>query len=85
MLRHVYIKAVDPRDQTWEISQPTFRVHFHAPTGASDEYQVEGAGVAEVMAWADAQRGGRTFVLYVCVPRDGLGLVRLAGSDPNER
>jgi hypothetical protein len=37
------------------------------------------------MARAEAQRNGRTFVLYVCVPYDGLGLLRLAGSDPNAR
>ena len=79
------IRAVDPRDQTWEISQPTYRVYFDDETGAADEYEVEGADVAEVMAWAEAQRNGRTFVLYVCVPRDELGLLRLAGSDPNTR
>ncbi|MEU8284263.1 hypothetical protein AB0C01_07980 [Micromonospora sp. NPDC048905] len=79
------IKAVDPRDQTWGISQPKYQVYFHDETGAADEYEVEGADVAEVMAWAEAQRVGRTFVLYACVPRDGLGLLRLAGCDPNAR
>ncbi len=38
--------------------------------------------VAEVMAWADAERGTRTFTPYACVQHDGLGLVRLAGTDP---
>jgi hypothetical protein len=79
------VRAVDPRDQTWEISQPKYRVYFHDENGAADEYQVERADVAGVMAWAEAQRNGRTFVLYVCVPYDGLGLLRLAGSDPNAR
>lgn len=41
--------------------------------------------MSEVMAWAEAQRSGRTFILYACVPYDGLGLLRLAGSDPNAR
>lgn len=79
------IRTVDQRDQTWEISRPKYRVYFHDDTGAADEHEVEGADVAEVMAWAEAQRNGRTFVLYACVPRDGLGLLRLIGSDPNAR
>jgi hypothetical protein len=79
------IRAVDQRDQTWEILQPRYRVYFHDETGAADEYEVEWADVAEVMAWAEAQREGQTFVLYACAPRDGLGLLRLAGSDPNAR
>lgn len=78
-------RGIDPRDQTWEIKSPKYRVYFHDANGASDEYEVEGADVPEVLAWAESRRGERTFVLYVCVPHDGLGLVRLHGSDPNER
>jgi hypothetical protein len=78
-------RGVDPRDQTWEIKHPKYRVYFHDSKGASDEYEVEGADVAEVLAWVDTRRGNRTFVLYACVPRDGLGLLRLHGSDPNDR
>lgn len=44
------IRTVDQRDQTWEISQPKYRVYFHDDTGAADEHEVEGADVAEVMA-----------------------------------
>ncbi|MFD0746037.1 hypothetical protein ACFQ1L_32480 [Phytohabitans flavus] len=77
------IRAVDQRDQTWEISQPKYRVYFHDKTGAANEHEIERADVAEVIAWAEAQRNGRTFILYACVPRDGLGLLRLAGSDSN--
>lgn len=77
-------RAVDPRDETWEISQPRYRVYFHDDNGASDEYEVEGADATEVLAWAETTRGHRTFVLYACVPREGLGLLRLHGSDPNE-
>jgi len=79
------IKGVDPRDQTWEISQPRYRVYFHDSDGASDEYEVDGADVSEVMRWAENTRGKRSFVMYACVPNDGLGLLRLHGSDPNER
>jgi hypothetical protein len=77
------INLVDPRDQTWEIDQPRYRVYFHGPAGASDEREITGADVAEVIAWADSHRDARTYVLYVCVPGADLGLVRLAGIDPN--
>ena len=40
----------DPRDETWEIEQSRCRVHFHDSEGASDEYEVEGAEAAEVLA-----------------------------------
>lgn len=77
-------KGVDPRDQTWEIEQPKYRIYFHDADGASNEYEVADGDVDEVLAWADAVRGDRTFVLYACVPRDGLGLLRLQGRDANE-
>ncbi len=77
------VRAVDPRDQTWEISQPKYRVYFNDENGAADEYEIEGTDVAGVMSWAETQRNGRNFVLYACVPHDGLGLLRLAGSDPH--
>lgn len=75
------VNRVDPRDQTWEVDQPRYRVHFHEANGTSDEYEVAGADVDQVIAWAEAHRRERTYVLYVCVPADGLGLVRLAGVD----
>jgi hypothetical protein len=76
--------GVDPRDQTWEVPHPKYRVYFHDASGASDEYEVEGADVPEVLAWAEAKRGDRTFLLYACVARNGPGLLRLHGHDPNE-
>lgn len=75
---------VDPRDQRWEIAQPTYRVYFHTVNGSSDERELTGGDVDEVIAWAEANAAGRTFVLYACVPHDGRGLVRLLGTDPNE-
>jgi hypothetical protein len=82
MLR-MHATSVDPRDQTWEVDRPSYRVYFHNADGASDEYEVSGADVDEVFAWAEKHRGPRTFVLYACVALDGLGLLRLAGTDPN--
>jgi len=79
----VQISTVDPRDQTWEIDNPVFRVYFHDDDGTSYEHEVRDANVDELLEWARQVAEGRTFVVYVCVPRDGLGLIRLIGKDPN--
>lgn len=79
------MRRVDPRDQTWEIDEPSYRVYFHDKSGSSDEYEIQGAsGVTEVLSWAASAPGDRSFVVYACVPRDGLGLVRLHGRDPSQ-
>ncbi len=79
------VRTVDPRDQTWQLLHPAYRVYFHDDQGASDEYEVTGGDVTELIDWASSKRAGRSYVLYACVPRNGLGLVRLAGTDPNDR
>ena len=78
------VRSVDPRDQTWEVTHPRYRVYFHDAHGAAEELEVTGADVSEILGWAETERRGRTYVLYVCAPLNGLGLVRLQGSDPNE-
>ncbi len=80
----VEIKNVDPRDQTWEVDQPSYRVYFHDADGTSEEYEISSVDVGEVLAWAEERRGRRSYVLYACIPSRGLGLVRLAGTDPND-
>jgi hypothetical protein len=51
----------------------------------SEEFEVTGADVGEVIAWAEATAGeDRTYTLYVLVGHgDDKGLIRLAGQDPN--
>lgn len=78
------VSSVDPRDQTWEVTHPRYRVYFHDAHGAAEELEVTGADVSEILGWAETERRGRTYVLYVCAPLNGLGLVLLQGSDPNE-
>jgi hypothetical protein len=74
---------VDPRDETWEVDLPLYRVYFWDAEASSDEYELSGAeDVAEVLRWAESDRDGRSFTMYACIPRDGLGLVRVAGADP---
>ena len=78
------VSSVDLRDQTWEVTHPSYRLYFHDANGATEELEITGADVSEILEWAEAERRGRTYVLYVCAPPNGLGLVRLQGSDPNE-
>jgi hypothetical protein len=93
----VDVRPVDPRDTTWEVDEPAYRVYFWrpvpqpigSPTGfASEEFEITGSDVEGVIAWADATAGSkRTYALYALVRcREGeLGLVRLAGADPLRR
>jgi hypothetical protein len=48
----------------------------------SEEFEVDGADIAAVLAWAEATASpDRTYTLYVLVHCDGAaGLVRLAGT-----
>ena len=90
-------EPIDPRDTSWEIDLPVYRVYFWRqqppPPGiaqeamgyASAEYRLTGVeDVDEVLAWARrTAEPEQTFTLYV-EHRDGdlLGLIRLAGIDP---
>lgn len=81
------VKAVDPRDTTWEDVQPVFRVSFwdERNAWASHEYEISGADVVDVVSWAESSLGelGTEFTLSVKVVRDNtVGVVVLAGRDP---
>jgi hypothetical protein len=87
-------EPVDPRDVRQEDDTPTYRVYFWLQPdpawGAhSWEWRLRDArDVFEVIEWAEAERGERTYQLFVEEPiPEGLGtkgvrLVRLAGDDP---
>lgn len=78
------VDSVDPRDQTEEVDEPRYRVYFWHGMD-SDDYEITGADVHEVLAWADRSAADRTYSLWACLPaRDyvGINLVRLAGWDP---
>lgn len=78
-------RAIDPRDQRWEVDRPAYRVHFVRADGGTEEYELAGGDVLDALAWAHATSGaGRSFLLYARVDGpDGVGLVRLLGEDPN--
>jgi hypothetical protein len=90
----VRVHQVDPRDIRWEVDHPSYRVYFwHQPSPDpadsmwhSDEWEIGGADVDQVLTWASDHAAGRRYVIYVRVDdRDGLGLVRLLGTDPTEQ
>jgi hypothetical protein len=92
---------IDPRDTTWERRDPVYRVYFwSAPTDASRAHSsyewrlTDAIDVHEVIAWAEQERRGRTYELFVEHPHrmeartegwvDAPGLVRLAGTNPTD-
>jgi hypothetical protein len=80
------VRNVDPRDQVEGIIAPSYRVYFWSRLDAdalhSDEYQLSGADVHEVISWAERNACGRTYALFISIPaRAGVNLVRLAGWD----
>lgn len=80
------VQLIDPRDSVWEIHDPVFRISFHGP-GSEATYELRGAELDEVRAWADAngaRHWGDWCAIYVVVPeKDGrVGLVHVAGDPP---
>lgn len=73
---------VDPRDVLGEVDYPTYRVYFVEPSGATDEWRLQGCrSVDDALGWARAN--GRSFDFYVEFPTSGgLGLVQLIHADP---
>ncbi len=91
----VIARHIDPRDQRWQVDHPSYRVYFWQRLGdaedsgwTSEEWELEGADVAEALEWANEQSHGRSFVLYASVPsasipnETGIGLITLLGVDP---
>lgn len=88
------ISPIDPRDTAWELRDPTYRVYFWTvPDSASYEWRITAAAdVHEVIAWAEAERGERSYELFVeHVDRrasetsewvEEAGLIRIAGENP---
>ncbi|MFE0174606.1 hypothetical protein ACFWZ2_20000 [Streptomyces sp. NPDC059002] len=79
----MHVRGVDPRDTAWEHDDAVYRAYFwDKAQGASDEYEVTGADVEEVLAWVRARAAGTgsAYTLYARVMDGGRpGLVRLGG------
>lgn len=96
---HLLARPVDPRDTSWENDHPIFRVIFFdlrpgsVPEPAhginTEEWEVSGADVHEVIRWAEEHAAGqRTWDLHLLVDVHPVlagrrGLVWLRGEDPN--
>jgi hypothetical protein len=78
------ISGVDPRTEVGQDYQPVYRVYFWGEAAASYEYELAGAeDVDAVIAWAEENRGGRTYTVYAVARHpDGPRLLRLRGVDP---
>ena len=93
-------RSIDPRYISWEQDNPVYRVYFwelrsdgFAPS--SDEWQIIAAtDVHEVIAWAEKERGERSYELFIEHQdseagrtgwADGRGLIRLAGDNPTDQ
>jgi hypothetical protein len=88
VMPHLDARPVDPRDTTWELWGPSYRVYFwHQQilgAWACREYEVTGGDVSAVFDWANENaKSGETFTVFVVVALGGeIGLVRLSGDDP---
>lgn len=87
----MHARPIDPRDQRWESGGPAYRVFFWSelsgtdpdPGWQSDEWELSGADIDEVVTWVCDHAAGRRASLWV-VTRSGTDVThsRLAGSDP---
>lgn len=90
----VEIVGVDERDHSFEDQFPRFRVYLHGSgasttAGWTDTYDVTGAGVLQVIDWAQRQAGDSLTFAVALVneerePGDGRELVWLVGMDGND-
>jgi hypothetical protein len=83
----VNARPIDPRDQTWELWEPTYRVYLwerEPGTGwRSAEFELSDCDGGEAMHWAKDAANGRVFTVYAVVRDDrGVGLIRVAGDEP---
>ncbi len=83
------VVPVDPRDSTWEVDEPVYRVLTWSPLPtpggwSCEENDIYDAEVDEVLEWARHQaRPDQLVTVHVRVPSpEGPGLVRLTGWDP---
>ena len=76
-------RLIDPRDQTSQVDNPTYRVYFWADGGdAKEEWELTGADLDEVLEWIRPRSRGRSHSLWAVVQSPGeVCLIRLRGID----
>lgn len=80
-------RTVDPTDQVSETDAPAYRVYFWPSPSESEEWELSGTDVDEVLDWVRLHGQGRPHSLWVSVPStsgdaQGVHLIRLRGIDP---
>lgn len=77
-MTNLNVAPVDPRDIEWEDTHPVFRVYFWGATRVSDEYEITGAGILDVLNWTTKNAVGRGWELWLCLTEGGRkGAVKL--------
>ncbi len=76
-------EPIDPRDQTLQIDDPSYRVYFWAAdAGGKEEWELSGADLQEVLEWIPGRADGRSYSLWVVTrPPGEVCLIRLQGID----
>ena len=76
-------ELIDPRDQTLQVDDPTYRVYFWAEGGdAKEEWELSGADLDEVLDWIPSHYQGRSYSLWAVTRKPGeVCLIRLQGID----
>ncbi|WP_152970323.1 hypothetical protein [Frigoribacterium sp. RIT-PI-h] len=74
---------IDPRDQTSQLDDPTYRVYFWSADGAAkEEWELSEADLGEVLDWVATSSGGRRHSLWaVTSTMINVTLIRLEGID----
>lgn len=76
-------RPIDPRDQTSQVDDPSYRVYFWAEdAGAKEEWEISEGDLDEVLAWISSHASGRSHSLWVVTRSAGeVCLIRLRGID----
>lgn len=76
-------ELIDPRDQTLQIDDPTYRVYFWTDGGAAkEEWELSETDLHEVLEWLRSHAAGRSHSLWAVTRSPGeVCLVRLQGID----
>ncbi|SDE09077.1 hypothetical protein SAMN04489747_2485 [Auraticoccus monumenti] len=61
---------IDPRDQTHEVDDPSYRVFFWDSPSSSDEWELTEADLNEVLAWIDQHSKQRPHSLWATIRTD---------------
>lgn len=74
-------QPIDPRDQTSQVDDPGYRVHFWADDGrAKEEWDLSEADLDEVLSWIPSHARGRSHSLWAVTRSAGtVCLIRLRG------